>query len=443
MLFLAYGFPPANAIGCVRAWNIAKYLTRLGWEVCVVTPDPIVWRNINDPSKVVDSLRREGITRLVTGHKWRCLLPDGVKCWNTNIGWCIGGICRKAARYYGIDAYVGWRKEVETVCSLLLPNDIDVILASGPPSESFRLAKRLSVRLRCPYVLDYRDPCMPPASCKPSRRAAILHEEMQLINDASAVTIISPSLLKGKVGLKAKLHVITNGFDPEELACIAPNDFGHFAIVYAGTFYPPKRVITPMMKALKCLKEKETRAMPGWRFHYYGPQGDHVLLEAQRLGVLDKVLIHGHVTRDEALSAVRGSSLTVVITSVVEENAEQDGGIVTGKLFEIVGMGVPTLVIGPNGADVDQIVRTTGLAHKVTASDIAGMVSFLQGTMSGAVPTAGNPALYAWPNIIGKLDGILRSVIEKRIDQVAKIYGSDTEFHVPPVRMWRQMTGII
>lgn len=54
------------------------------------------------------------------------------------------------------------------------------------------------------------------------------------------------------------LHVISNGFNPVEVAAVKPYEFGHFAIMYAGNFYPPKRVITPVMQALRCFSEKET-----------------------------------------------------------------------------------------------------------------------------------------------------------------------------------------
>jgi len=49
LLFLAYHFPPSQAVGSVRAWNMAKYLARLGWEVTVITPDPSLCRSVNDP----------------------------------------------------------------------------------------------------------------------------------------------------------------------------------------------------------------------------------------------------------------------------------------------------------------------------------------------------------------------------------------------------------
>jgi glycosyltransferase involved in cell wall biosynthesis len=98
--------------------------------------------------------------------------------------------------------------------------------------------------------------------------SAILKQEAELHESSRAVTTVSPSLLSGRVTHERKVHVITNGFDPEEMASIEPYEFGHFAIVYAGTFYSPKRVITPFMAALKRLQDVDH--LGHWRFHYYG-----------------------------------------------------------------------------------------------------------------------------------------------------------------------------
>ena len=100
-------------------------------------------------------------------------------------------------------------------------------------------------------------------------------------------------------GVASKLHVITNGYDPDELARVQPHRFDHFAIVYSGNFYPPKRVISPLMAALNELQNLEA----SWAFHHYGLQGDHVLQEARRFGLQNRVVIHGAVPRNEALSA--------------------------------------------------------------------------------------------------------------------------------------------
>src|SRR5215831_17887358 len=87
LLFLAWCFPPARSIASVRAWNIAKYLARLGWEVTVVTPEPSLWRNVEAPQDVVAKLVSEGIRCIPTGHRWRWLSPDSLRSWNKGFGW--------------------------------------------------------------------------------------------------------------------------------------------------------------------------------------------------------------------------------------------------------------------------------------------------------------------------------------------------------------------
>ena len=186
-----------------------------------------------------------------------CLSPDSLRCWNTGIGWIIGGTCRKLARYFAIDSAIGWVKEAESACASLTRNDADVILATGPPFVAFVLAKRLSEKLNCPYVLDYRDPWVVHPDSTSSAMQATEELETKLIEGCAAVTVVSNSLLNGRLKVEPKLHVVTNGFDPLEMAEVKPYEFGHFAIVYAGNFYPPKRVITPVMQALNVLKQRE------------------------------------------------------------------------------------------------------------------------------------------------------------------------------------------
>src|SRR4030095_8851726 len=145
--------------------------------------------------------------------------------------------------------------------------------------------------------------------------AALIRKEAMLLAGSAATTIVSrscASALAQRFDLGPKAHVITNGYDPEELAFVEPYNFGHFAIVYTGAFYPPKRVITPVMTALKRLKETATDGSAEWYFHYFGGGEAHVRDEADRFGVMDRVVLHGTVSRTEALAAVRGASVAVV-----------------------------------------------------------------------------------------------------------------------------------
>jgi glycosyltransferase involved in cell wall biosynthesis len=376
----------------------------------VLTVDPSLWRNVERPQEAEASLEVLGIRRLSADHRCRWLAADFVKSSNDGFSWLLGGLGRRTARALGIDLSTGWVRPAERASATLTPNDVDVVLASGPPFSAFPLAQRLARRLQCPYVLDYRD--LWSRNLRNPVPTAV-KREASVIGGSAAVTTVSPSwarVMDGQFRVGAKLHVISNGYDSEHLARVRAHDFGHFAIVYTGTLWPPKRPVSPVMAALRRLRDLAP-FQERWMFHYYGPQGAHVRTEAERFGVSDKVLVHGVVARARALEAVKGAGVAVAITSVENNATLEDNGMVTGKIFEAVGLGTPILVIGPDGSDANVVVETTGLGRRHPASDVAGIASFLNDLANGTLLEPKDTAAYSWGNLVGTLDEVLREAI--------------------------------
>lgn len=414
LLFLAYPFPPLQAIGAVRTGNMARYLARLGWDVTVVTPDPSIWRNVDDIGKASMELEREGVKRILTGHRWRCLSAQGLKCWNQNVGWVVGGVCRTIAQHLEIDRHIGWLKEAERACSNLGPKDVDVILASGSPFVAFRLARSLSDRLGRPYVLDYRDPWTENHLADRPLRPATVREEASLLQGCAAVTIASPSWaadLGRRYGVGTKVHVVTNGYDAGEMAAVEPYDFGHCAFVYAGSFYAPKISISCFLAALKCLQESLKKASEKWYFHYYGAHEDHVREQAAHYSLTDRIVLHGRVPRREVLSAVKGANLAVVISSVYQRSLSKDKGIIPAKIFEAIGLGTPVLLIAPPGSDATALLAPTGLVKSFAGADTQGMVSFLKDVVCGRPPRPQNIEVCSWTTLSKNLNAVLRGCL--------------------------------
>lgn len=404
----------------MRIWNIVKYLRTLHWDITVVTPHSSVFRHLDAPEEIEAYLTRERIGRITTDHRWRCLLPQHLDCWNDGLGWLAGGVCRTLVRRLGIERDAGWIKAAERACSSLTANDVDIILASGPPFGAFNLAKRISERLGRPYVLDYRDPWTGNPHAGRFQPETATNREASALKSCAAVTIVSPSwglLLDRRFHVGSKLHVLPNGYDSSEMAEVEPYDFGHCAFVYAGIFYPPKRVITPFLAALKLLKESLNEIDNKWYFHYYGVDESHVRGQADQFGLSDRIVFHGRVPRREALSAVKGASLSVVITSVADQETLEDNGIVTGKIFEAIGLETPVLLIAPVGSDARAITEPTGLVRSFAGTEIQGMVSFLKDVVGGQVPEPKNIEICSWGAISRDLDALLRRCVTSAVYQ--------------------------
>jgi glycosyltransferase involved in cell wall biosynthesis len=169
------------------------------------------------------------------------------------------------------------------------------------------------------------------------------------------------------------------------------------------------------MAALQRLKNTHVGTR-SWCFHYYGIHEDHVRTEAQRFGVVERVVLHGRVSREEALAAVKGASVAVVVTTVAEKGTSVDHGMVTGKLFEALGLGTPILLVSPAESDGAAILADAGVHASFTGTDIDGIAGHISRLLSDQTRPSQSaaPEPYAWPELIKPLDAILRSQLTGR-----------------------------
>jgi glycosyltransferase involved in cell wall biosynthesis len=413
LLFLAYYFPPVRSIASVRSGNIAKHLSGMGWDVTVVTPDPSLRLDAEESMDGPVRSRPPAVRFLHTGHRWPFLDPERLRSAGTGIRRFAGKAARRVSVLFGNEREAGWNRPAFKACSNLRADDYDVILVTGSPFGAFGVAEKIARRFRKPYVLDYRDLY---TTHPHYARRAVFHpakKERRLLSNAAAVTVVSGSMkesLERHFGVGGKTSVVTNGYDGEELSATRAERFDHFAIVYTGQFYPPLSVVTPIMAMLARLKAFRGQQLPRWAFHYYGDARNHVHDEAVRFGVAEEVVIHGYVPRDESLAAVRAAGLAVVVISVKPDSTLEERGIVTGKIFEAIGLSTPVLLIAPPGGDAEVILDTAGAGRRYDARDIDAMTDYVVRVMSGSRPAKKRPEEYEWGNVARILDRVLRSV---------------------------------
>lgn len=414
LLFLAYYFPPVNAVACVRTYNMAKWLSRKGWDVTVVTPLEKVWRQPEGTEENEKFLAAAGIRCIRTEHHWLGLAPAQLKSKDGRLSGFVAGMSRRIARTIGAEREAGWLSEASRALACLDAEDVDVILASGPPFAAFGLARNLARRLDRSFVVDYRDLWTGYPYSARSRLRAMIAEENDVLQSSRAVTVASPSIaeyLAGQFGVRDKIRVLTNGYDPEELGRIEPEKFDHFAIVYTGVFRPPKATVEPVMAVLQRMKAKPETAAKKWAFHYYGVHGEHVRSMSRQYGVEDRVVVHGLVSRRESLSAVRGAGMSLVLTSIFREGSLSDRGVVSGKVFDAIGLGTPVLGIAPNGSDLETILDQIVLSRRIAGEDVEEMAAFLEKSMENSRPQARDQQSFSWPTLVDQLHEVLRDAM--------------------------------
>lgn len=415
LLFLAAPFPPSTRVGSIRAGNVAKYLAKRGWSVTVATVKPSLLGQTTFLGNRDTTLTGLSIKCLYTDHDYRFLQSGFIHSRFDEWAPSTSRLMRWGVRSLGIDLGIGWKGPLLRACEEMQASDTDIILATGSPFASFEAAEEISRKLGCPFVLDYRDLWTNnPHNNIPSPSWAKKREE-RILAQSSAVFVVSPfmaSVLEREFGCKNKTHVITNGFDPEELNSVPTLPLEGHSMVYTGRFYPPKRIVDPIFSALSVLNSQSSSYAKNLKFHYYGPDGNYCMKRACYFNVKHMVVTHGVVDRNVSLSAIKSADIAIVITTVGSFGSDEEKGIITGKLFEPLGLGTPILLVAPEGNDARAIVKKTGAGRSFTGDQVSEIAAFIDDFFAGTIKwTRGDPDEYSWPRIIKDLDVILASCL--------------------------------
>ena len=135
---------------------------------------------------------------------------------------------------------------------------------------------------------------------------------------------------------------------------------------------------------------------------------------AWKFGIQDKVILHGRVSREAALSAIAGAGIAAVVTSVSTDAPAEERGVITGKIFEAIGLRTPLLVVAPAGSDVEGILETAGLGRRSAADQTAGMAAYLRTSCRGTLPRPGTRRPSSGPTSPPRMDRALRAALRTR-----------------------------
>ncbi len=431
LLVISYHFPPDGAIGGQRWGGLSKYLSRLGWEVHVITAAQAtpeqdsaeIHRHVVARRRTLNDVYREGKSRFARATS--ASGPAAAPVRDENVASALQRVLGGARRILGNSMSLpdhgrGWvLRAARAADGLLRERDFDVVISSGPPHSS-HFAGLLATRgSNAEFWIDMRDPWAvtheghsPETRIIRAERLFLRQLERLVYRFAATVVVNTQEFARALRTAHPTLNVIhfPNGIDLEQMPFRDESLVGRGSMVYLGTLYAGRN-LSPVFAAMHALLETQAELAHILRLRIAGPMEvshrKEMMREIDRLGLADMVAVHGVLPRASALDLLIRSHLALVL-------AQDQPMQVPGKLYESVGVGVPTLVIAEQTGAAANEARRVG-ALTADGADVQTLCALLADLAAGRIPKKVEPTVpVSYRELATRMDGLLRGARTRR-----------------------------
>lgn len=356
VIMIAYHFPPAPEIGGMRPFRFRKYLQRMGYRCHVVTASP-------QPRDAVDTV--------FVPDELRAVWDEGPKGRLSFEGW--QELLIRKTMFPGHSGFI-WARKAAAACHKIVREHVQerfVVYSTYPPIGTITAGLRVRSNEKIPWIADFRDPIggTAPELLSPQVRFWIPRLEQRTFRNASAVIAnveAAASVWRQQFPwAQPKLHVIYNGFDPEDVphARDIPART-HKLIVHAGALYHGRNpnVVVESLARLRAAGASEASSA---RVLLLGATDakagfDQALFDkAQRDGWLE---LRPLVPRPEAQRLLEEADGLLLVQP--QSNVQ-----VPGKLFEYMCIGRPILALVQPASAVEDILQKASAPHVCIYTD--------------------------------------------------------------------------
>lgn len=320
----------------------------------------------------------------------------------------------------------GWVLRAARVArGLLRSQPFDVVLSSGPPHSAHLAGVFATLGRREPLWIDLRDPwsqALGDAQWDLNRsrlqHALVPRLERFVFRHARRVvanTTELATMLRGDPKAPPVTH-LPNGIDTELLPVRTAERLAGCSIAYVGTVYGARNV-SAVLAAMRELIRARPDAAQRLRFriagHVGGVHRDRLLAEIAAHDVGECVELLGVVSRSDALTLLRRSHLALVL-------AQGQHMMVPAKLYECVGLSVPTLVLTEHTSATAREAQRIG-AMTLAGDDADGIRAVLEQALDGRLPSETRPtAPISHADLARELDAALRALVVREAARPAE-----------------------
>lgn len=423
VLIVTYYWPPAGGPGVQRWLKFVKYLPSFGVQPVVYIPEnptyPLVDNGLLNevsPETVIvkksivepyawASMFSKGTTKKISSG----IIPDKKKqsVLQRLMLWVRGNL-------FVPDARVLWVKpSVTFLTRYIQEHNIDTVITTGPPHSLHLIGLGLKANLPIKWIADFRDPWTTIGyhkELKLSGSAAKKHKDLEqrVLNTADTLLVTSPTTKKEFEALTSKpIAVITNGYDVENVVKQPLDE--KFSLAHIGSFLS-ERNPQALWEALAELISENQMFAQRFELKLIGAVSREVLDSIAQNGLNSYVNTLGYVSHAEAVAHQRKSQVLLL----VEIDREETKCIIPGKLFEYMVSDRPILAVGPEGADMAEIIRTTNTGvftlytekQKIKETLLGYFTQYLNGVLKSH---AIGLQYYSRKNLTGQLAALLKT----------------------------------
>jgi hypothetical protein len=424
LLVITYHFPPDGSIGGQRWAGLSKYLARLGWEVHVITAavpgrdqaTPQIHRHVQHRRRTLGDVYSAAVSRRQPPEPNQQAMAEKTDAPGRSPRFQTVAAVRRivSGAMYLPDSARGWvLRAAAAARRLLREKQFDVVISSGPPHSS-HFAALLGTRGRdTDFWIDMRDPWSVTHQMNRPDDRLILAErwflrrlEKLVFPRAARVIVNTREFASALRKTDPDLDVVyfPNGIDMEQLPARDISSVERASIACVGTLYAGRN-LSMVFAAIRELLRDQPGAASTLRLNVAGlmepRHREKMEGEIAAAGLTSMVSIHGVLPRAQALELLSRSHLALVL-------AQDQPMCVPAKLYECVGLGVPTLVIAEVDGAAASEARRIG-AMSLDSNDVDGMRSLLRDMLSGRIPTTIVPTTpVSYADLAVQMDRLLR-----------------------------------
>jgi glycosyltransferase involved in cell wall biosynthesis len=369
ILIVTCYFPPQNTIGGLRPYSWAKWWSREGHDITVLTTaqkqknndlimDISNFNVIKLPVPLLSTISSLSPKKNPSGSG----RGKYFSIWSF-LKKVFFSFASKSGCFYGCrypDFLDLWaKKAIKQIKHLYF----DIVISTGGPYSVHRIGlalkkKRLSIK----WIIDWRDLW---TKNHLFLGLSIFHMyerylENKFHQNANLIITVSEPLADVLRHMtETRVETIYNGFDPEDYQQIKLNprkDNDIFTIVYTGSIYKGFQDASSLFEAISRLKQKGLISSDNLSVQFAGGVNTDVSGMAEKYNISDCYKYLGFLPREDALQMQYDADAVLFL----EYNNSEISGILTGKLFEYLYIAREIIAVGIDGyTTVGTLIKDT------------------------------------------------------------------------------------